>query len=173
MRKQFLEVGQIVSTHGVMGEVRLKPLCDSAELLTEFEELFLDKDGKQSIRVLNARVHKNIVIMKLEGVGDMNAAQKLRNRMLFADRDFFELEENTYFIQDLIGLQVVNADDPAIQYGILSDVSQTGANDVYHIKDDTGREVLIPAIADVVIQTDIDAGVMKIRPLKGLFDDED
>ena len=93
--------------------------------------------------------------------------------MLFADRNAFELGENTYFIQDLIGLEVINADNPSVKYGVLSDVSQTGANDVYHIKDESGKEVLVPAIADVVIRTDIDAGVMEIRPLKGLFDDED
>lgn len=173
MRKQFLEVGQVVATHGVVGEVRVKPLCDSADMLTEFDELFLDQNGKHAICVLNARVHKNIVIMKLEGINDMNAAQAMRNKMLFADRNAFELGENTYFIQDLIGLEVINADNPSVKYGVLSDVSQTGANDVYHIKDESGKEVLVPAIADVVIRTDIDAGVMEIRPLKGLFDDED
>ena len=102
----------------------------------------------------------------------MDDAQKLRNRILFAAREDFELEEGTYFIQDLLGLEVLDADSGK-RYGIISDVTQTGANDVYHIKGEDGKEVLIPAIADVVLETDVDGGVMRIRPLKGLFDDED
>ena len=83
-----------------------------------------------------------------------------------------DLEEGEYFIQDLIGLEVVDA-DTGESYGKLSDVSQTGANDVYHISKPGEKEKYIPAIKQVVIETDVDGGVMKIRPLKGLFDDED
>ena len=82
------------------------------------------------------------------------------------------MEEGTYFVQDLLGLEVFDA-DTGTRYGEISDVTQTGANDVYHIRGENGKEVLIPAIADVVLETDVENGRMVIRPLKGLFDDED
>lgn len=170
MKKQYLEIGQIVTTHGIAGEVRVKPWCDSPELLCEFDRLFFD-GGKKEVKIEQARVHKNIVIMKLEGTETMDDAVKLRNKILFAARDDFELDEGTYFVQDLIGLKVFDADTDRC-YGELSDVTQTGANDVYHIKREDGKEVLIPAIPDVVLETDIEGGRMVIRPLKGLFDDE-
>lgn len=170
MKKQYLEIGQIVTTHGVMGEVRVKPWCDSPELLCEFDRLFFD-GGKTTVGVERARVHKNVVILKLEGINTMDDAQKLRNRVLYCSRDDFELDEGTYFIQDLLGLRVEDADTAEV-YGELCDVTQTGANDVYHIRRENGSVVLIPAIPDVIVKTDADGGVMLIRPLKGLFDDE-
>mgnify|MGYP000604416057 FL=1 len=103
----------------------------------------------------------------------MNTAQTLRNRVLYVNRDDIELEENTYFIQDLIGCHVVDYEDPQKEYGVLVEVSQTGANDVYHIKDEAGKIVLIPAIPDVIRMTDVDSQRIEITPLKGLFDDED
>ena len=170
MKKQYLEIGQIVTTHGIAGEVRVKPWCDTPDLLCEFERLFFDS-GKKEVIIERARVHKNVVVMKLEGVNTMDDAVKLRNRILYAARDDFELDEDTYFVQDLLGLQVFDVDSGKC-YGEICDVTQTGANDVYHIKDKDGKIVLIPAIADVVQETDVDGGRMTIRPLKGLFDDE-
>ena len=99
MKKQYLEIGQIVTTHGVMGEVRVKPWCDTPELLCEFDRLFFD-GGKTTVGVERARVHKNVVILKLEDINTMDDAQKLRNRVLYCSRDDFELDEGTYFIQD-------------------------------------------------------------------------
>ena len=171
MKKKFLEIGKIVTTHGVMGEVKVYPWCDSPYDLCEFDLLYLNK-GKMSVEVERARVHKNMVILKLSGVDTMEQAQKMRDQILFADRDDMDLEEGEYFIQDLIGLEVVDA-DTGESYGKLSDVSQTGANDGYHISKPGEKEKYIPAIKQVVIETDVDGGMMKIRPLKGLFDDED
>ena len=113
-----------------------------------------------------------MVLLKLQGTDTLEAAQALRNQILYADRADMPLEEGEYFIQDLIGLTVVDA-DTGEEYGILSDVSQTGANDVYHISKPGEAEKLIPAIRDVVVETDVDGGIMRIRPLKGLFDDAD
>lgn len=171
MKKKFLEIGKIVTTHGVMGEVKVYPWCDTPDFLAEFSRLYLHK-GKDPVLVQRARVQKNMVLMKLEGTDTMEAAQALRGQILYADRADMPLEEGEYFIQDLIGLSVKDA-DTGEEYGVLSDVSQTGANDVYHIQKPGEAEKLIPAIKEVVIQTDIDGGVMKIRPLKGLFGDAD
>lgn len=170
MKKQFLEIGQIVTTHGITGEVRVKPWCDRPDILCAFDRLFFDY-GKKTVLIEEARPHKNIVIMKLEGVDSIEDAQKLRNKILYADRGDFELDDDTYFVQDLIGLTVLDA-DTGVCYGELADVTETGANDVYHIKGANGKVVLVPAIADVVLETNLEEGRMVIRPLKGLFDDE-
>ncbi len=167
MKKQFLEAGKIVTTHGIRGEVKVMPYTDTPELLCEFDRLFIGKN-RDEINVTRARVFKNIVIMKLEGIDTPEDAEKLRNKLLYMHRDDLELDDDTYFIQDLIGLEVSDADSGKV-YGKIADVMQTGANDVYVIKGDD-REYLVPAIADVVVSTDIDGGTMTIRPLEGLFD---
>ena len=168
MKKQFLEAGKIVNTHGIRGEVKIMPYCDSPELLAEFDRLFIGKNHDE-INIVNSRVFKNMVIAKLEGTDTLEAANKLRNKMLYMHRDDLELDETTFFIQDLIGMTVKDADSDIV-YGEISDVLQTGANDVYVIKDND-KEYLIPAIPDVIISTDIDADIMTIRPLEGLFDE--
>ena len=167
MKKQYLEAGKIVTTHGIKGEVKIMPYCDSAELLAEFDRLFIGKNHDEII-VERARVQKNMVIAKLEGINTPEEAEKLRNKMLFMHRDDLELDDDTYFIQDLIGMEVKDADSDAL-YGTIADVMQTGANDVYVVRGEE-REYLVPAIADVVISTDLDSNIMTIRPLDGLFD---
>ena len=167
MKKQYLEAGKIVTTHGIKGEVKIMPYCDSAELLAEFDRLFLGKNHDEII-VERARVQKNMVIAKLEGFNTPEEAEKLRNKILFMHRDDLELDDDTYFIQDLIGMEVKDADSDVL-YGTIADVMQTGANDVYVVRGEE-REYLVPAIADVVISTDLDSNIMTIRPLDGLFD---
>ncbi|MDE5765182.1 MAG: ribosome maturation factor RimM [Ruminococcus sp.] len=166
MKKEYLEAGKIVTTHGIRGEVKIMPYTDSPELLCEFERLFIGRNHDE-IFIEKSRVFKNMIIAKIEGVNTIEEAQKLRNKILFMHRDDLELDENTYFIQDLIGIEVKDADNGFI-YGKITDVLQNGANDVYVIKGD--REYLVPAIPDVVISTDIDENIMIIRPLEGLFD---
>ena len=170
-RKRYLEIGQITSPHGVRGEVRVQPWCDSPDFLTEFDQLSFN-GGAVPVRVERARVHKGMAILKLDCASSMEEANALRGRVLWCDRQEVELDDRTFFIQDLIGLRVVDADEPSLFYGTLTQVSATGANDVYHIEKD-GKTRLIPAIRQVVISTDPDADEMRIRPLKGLFDDAD
>ena len=166
MKKEYLEAGKIVTTHGVRGEVKIMPYTDTPELLCEFDRLFIGKD-KAEIYIDRARVAKNTVIAKIEGIETVEAAEKYRNKVLFMHRDDLELDEDTYFIQDLIDMEVKDADSGFV-YGKITDVLQNGANDVYVIKGD--REYLVPAIPDVVISTDIDSNIMLIRPLDGLFE---
>ncbi|MDE6796815.1 MAG: ribosome maturation factor RimM, partial [Ruminococcus sp.] len=130
-----------------------------------FDRLFLNK---QEIFIERSRVAKNMVIAKFEGVDTPEQAEKLRNKILYMHRDDLELDDDTYFIQDLIGIEVKDVETGVI-YGKIVDVMQTGANDVYVIKG-SDREYLVPAIADVVVSTDIDNNVMTIKVLDGLFD---
>lgn len=166
MKKEYLEAGKIVTTHGIKGEVKIMPYTDTPELLCEFERLFIGKD-KTELYIERSRVLKNMVIAKIEGIDTVEAAEKYRNKLLYMHRDDLELDENTFFIQDLIGMEVKDADS-GFSYGKITDVLQNGANDVYVINGD--REYLVPAIPDVVISTDIENDLMIIRPLEGLFD---
>jgi 16S rRNA processing protein rimM len=167
MKKQYLEAGKIVTTHGIRGEVKIMPYTDYPELLCEFDRLFLGKNHEE-ITIERSRVFKNMIIAKLKGYDTPEAAEKLRNKILYMHRDDLELDENTYFIQDLIGIEVSDADSGFV-YGKITDVMQTGANDVYVIQG-KDREYLVPAIPEVVISTDIDENTMTIRPLEGLFE---
>lgn len=173
MLKEYLEIGKIVSTHGIKGEVRVNPWCDSPEFFKRFKTLYFDKNGEKSVKVLSCRPHGNIVILLLEGVSSIEQASALRNRVLYINRKDANLPEGQYFIQDLIGCTVVDADNESKIYGTLSDVSETGANDVWHVKTEEGREYLLPAIPPVIIKTDVENGIVGIRPLRGIFDDED
>ena len=165
--EQLLETGKIVTLHALKGEVKVEPWCDSPELLAEFDELYLD--GRW-VKVERVRVQKRMVIMKLEGYDTPEEASKLIGKILYLDRDQLELDEGTYFIADLIGMKVIDADDPEKVYGTLTQVSETGANDIYHILFADGKTRYIPAIPQVVISTDVENKVMTIRPLEGLFE---
>lgn len=167
--KQFLEIGKIVSTRGIKGEVRVQPWSDSPDFLCEFDTLYLD-EGKKAIEIERSFVQKNVVVMKLKGVDTVEKAQDMRNKILFMDRNDVELCEGSYFVQDLLGLMVIDADNNE-EIGSLCDVTETGANDVYHIKSGE-KEYLIPAIPDVIEKIDLDGGKMYIHKMKGLFDED-
>lgn len=171
--KTYLEAGQIVGTHGVRGEVRVQPWCDTPAQLEPLHTLYWDDAGAAPVKV-RCRAHKNLVLTKLEGVETVQEAAALRGRVLFLHRDDLHLEPGRRFIQDLLGLPVADADTGEV-YGTLTDVSATGANDVYHMRtaSQPEREILIPAIPSVVIETDVEAGIVRIRPMKGLLDDAD
>jgi len=168
MKSDFLEIGTITGTHGIHGEVRVNPACDSPAFFTGFDVLYWDPEGKQPVRVLSARPHKNTALLQLEGVDSIEAAGALRSRTLFFRRADARLEEGRYFVAELLGCEVFDASDPALRYGVLSDVTETGANDVWHIETPDGKELLIPVIDDVVKTVDIDAGRIEIVMLEGL-----
>ena len=169
-QKPYLEAGQIVGTHGVRGEVRVQPWCDSPQQFATFKKLYWDAAGKQPVKV-KGRPHKNIALVVLEGIDTVEAAQVLRGKMLYVDRKDLKLPKGHYLVQDLIGMTVVDA-DTGETYGTLTDVSQTGANAVYHMATDKG-EVLIPAIPDVIIEVNLKKDVLRLRPMKGLLDDDE
>lgn len=164
---RFLEAGEVVGTHGVRGEMRLHPWCDSPDSLRRVKKLYWDAVGRESVRVA-CRPHKTITLIKAEGIDTVQEAAAMRGRILYVDRRDLPLPAGHHFIRDLIGMQVEDATSHEV-YGTLTAVSATGANDVYHL-DYHGREVLIPAIPSVVRQVDVEQGVMTITPLEGQFD---
>ncbi|MBP3939423.1 MAG: 16S rRNA processing protein RimM [Clostridia bacterium] len=171
MIKEFLEIGQIVGTHGVRGEMRLNPWADGPDFVKQFKTFYYDNNGQKSVRVISARPHGNVAILKLDGVDTVEKAAALRNKVLYIKRADAKIKEGSYFISELIGCDVYDSEDGNICYGVLSDVSETGANDVWHIKKD-GAEYLIPAIPSVVKNVDVAKNRVEIKPLRGIFDDE-
>ncbi len=171
MQKDLIECGKIVSTQGIRGEVRIQPWCDSPDFLCGFKAFFA-KGGELKLEVESSRVNKNVVVAKFKGVDSVESAQALRNHVIYIERKSLKLPKGTYLVRDLIGLTVVDFESGKV-YGELCDVTPTGARDVYHIKTPEGKQLLFPAIPDVVKKTDIEGGRMEITALKGLFDDED
>lgn len=165
--KQYLEIGKIVSVFGIKGEVKVEPWCDTPQLLCQFDILYY-KSGTP-VKIERARVHKNQVLLKIEGVDTPEEGVKLRGRVLYMDRADVELPEGVYFQQDLIGLEVSDSGTGEV-YGTITDVLQTGANDVYEITDSEKTKRYIPAIPEVIDSVELEEGRMIITPLEGLFD---
>lgn len=167
--QKYLETGKIVSIHGLKGEVKIQPWCDSPEYLCTFKRLY-SKSGDRVYEIERIRPQGNMVIAKLKGIDTPEQAQAMRGRILYIDRDDADLPEGSYFVADLIGLEV--RDESGRSYGVISDVLQTGANDVYEIKSNDGKLYYIPAIPSVILSTDIQGGIMVIYPMEGLFDED-
>lgn len=167
--KEFLEAGRITGTHALKGEVRIEPWCDNAEFLCRFKRLYFD-DGTE-IKVVGARVHKSLAIVHFENINSVEQADWLRGKVVYINRRDVRLPKGRYFIQDIIGLRVVDAEN-GTEYGTVTDVFKTGANDVYQVSR-SGRDYLMPVIPDVVVRTDIEGGQVEIHRIGGLFDDED
>lgn len=171
MKKQFLEIGKITGTHGVRGMVRIQPWCDDFDFLKKFKRFYLDKNGEKVLFPQRIAPNGTVAVAKFSGIDTLERAESLRNSILYINRDDAKLDMGSYFIQDLIGCTVKDYHTDEL-LGKISDVSQTGANDVWHIKN-AGKEYLIPVIPDIVKSVDVDSGVVFITPLKGIFDDED
>ena len=170
MKKQFLEAGKIVGIHGLKGEVRIDPWCDGPDFLARFKRLFDKNENEMKIR--SARVHKNIVIVHFRNVDTPEQAEQLRGKIVYIDRADVRLPEGVYFVQDLIGLEAVDIDS-GMSYGKITDVFQTGANDVYQITNE-GKDFLVPKIPQVIPKIDVDDGKVFIntKNIGGLFEDE-
>ncbi len=169
--KKYLEVGEIVGTHGIKGEMRVNPWADSPEFLTKFRTLYFD-GGKKAAKVRSSRVHKNVTLVTLEGIDTIEAAELMRGKVLWIDRDDAKLPEGTYFFQDLIGLKVIDFESGE-EYGEICDVSALPANDVWHIAHKDGNEYLIPRIDPIIRRVSLEEGIVYITVMKGLFGDAD
>lgn len=161
-KKQFIEAGEIVNTHGVRGEVKIRSWLDSPEFLAGFRTLYLD--GKP-VKVRSARVHKEFVIAVLEGVDDLNSAMAMKNKVAYINRADAHLPEGGYFLADLMGARMVSETGEAL--GVLTDVLERPGNNVYVVSDGA-RERLIPAVPAFIIGTDLENGVITVRLIEGL-----
>lgn len=163
MKEKFLEAGQIVNTHGIRGEVKIVPWCDTPDFLCTFDKLYVD--GK-AVKVENARVHKNNVIAKLAGINDIDSAMALKNKVVHIDRSRVKLPEGRHFIADLIGLEVRDADNDTV-LGTLEDVLTLPSNEVYVVKG-SGKEYMIPAVDEFLIETNVKGGYVRVHLIEGM-----
>lgn len=171
MQKEYLEVGEIVTIHGLRGDLRLYPWCDPGDV-ERAARMYLDENGTTEYRVQYVRPHKNVYLVKLKGVDTPEDARKFIGKVLYMNRKDIPMKKGQYFIQDIIGLKVTDA-ETGFCYGEVYDVASTGANDIYCVRDESGKETWIPAIPQVIAEVDLVSEMLKITPMKGLFDDED
>ena len=161
-KNAFIEAGRIVNTHGVQGEVKIEVWLDSPKFFKSFKRLYTA--GGQELKVLSARTHKDFVIAKLEGVEDVNAAMALKNKVLSIRRSDAALPHGAFFLQDILGAKVVDEDGHEI--GVLQDVMETPASNIYVVKGET--EHLIPAVPEFIKKTDAEAGIITVHLIEGM-----
>lgn len=167
-KEKYIECGKIINTHGCHGGVKLDSWCNSPEELAALENLFILKNGSyEKHKVKKTSVFKQFVIADLEGVNDMDAAMALKNTVVYASRDDFELEEGEFFIADLIGVKVVDATDGTV-YGNLTDIINRGASDIYVVETSNG-ERMIPAVDEFIDRIDVNEGIF-VNTIPGLLD---
>ena len=160
-KKQYIEAGRIVNTHGVAGEVKIEVWLDSPQFLKSFKRCFIDK---REVKLLSARVHKVFLIAKLENVEDVNAAMALKGRTVFIDRADARLPKGAFFLQDIIGAKV--QDEQGREIGVLTEVLERPASNIYVVQG--AQEHLIPAVPEFIMSTDPEAGVITVRLIEGM-----
>lgn len=161
----LIEVGQIVNTHGIRGEVKINPWTDDMEELLELDVFYLS--GGKELHVTDSRIHKNCLIVRFREISDMNEAERYKGTTVYTEK--VPLPEGRYYIADLIGMEVF---EEGKLLGKIQDVFQTGANDVYDIKTTDGKSILIPVIPDVVLEVNVEEKRMDVKLPAGLLDAE-
>ena len=166
MEQNFLEIGKIVNTHGLRGDVKVVPWSDYPEIFEEIECIYTNNLTK--MRIKNVKYQKNNVILKIDGINSVEDAERYKEQVIYVDRaDLEELDDDTYYIADLIGLDVFCNNE---KIGTLSDVISNAGADIYVIKPEKGKDILIPAIKENIIEINLDENFIKINIPDGLFD---
>lgn len=167
--EEYLQVGVISNTHGIRGEVKVFPTTDDPARFKKLKKVFLDTgEAYLEMEIEQVKFFKQFVILKFKGYDNINDVEKYKQKSLLVDREHaVKLEENEYFIADLIGLSVYTEEEKLL--GTLSDVLQTGANDVYVVEMEDNKEVLIPAIRECILSVDLDERKMRVHLLEGLL----
>ena len=166
---KYLEIGQIVNTFGIKGMVKIKPFTDDINRFDRLKKIYIsNKNGKKEYQIQEVKYHKNMVLMKLEGVDTPEQADLLRQSYLLVDRaDEEPLEEGVYYIVDLLGLEVYTDDNKLL--GKVEDIFNTGSNDIYVVKDEMGKQILLPGIPDVLKNVDLEKGKITVHLIPGLI----
>lgn len=164
MEKQFLESGEIVSTHGIQGEVKILPWADSPEFLLKFKTFYIDT---KPVEVVSSRVHKTCVLAKLKGIDTPEAAIALRGKKVLIDRSDVKLPKGTVFIADLIGCRVI--DDNENEIGKVKDVLTMPSSDVYVIEGE--HKYMIPSVKEFVKEINVDEGFVRVHLIEGMATD--
>ncbi|MCI8387303.1 MAG: 16S rRNA processing protein RimM [Clostridiales bacterium] len=167
--EKYLECGKIVNTHGVRGALKIEPWCDSPDVLCNIKKLYYKKkDELIELEVTKASIHKNHVLVYFYGIDSIEEAQLLKNRVVYADRDEIPLDDDRVFVADIIGLDVFDEKSEA-KLGVLADLIESPASDLFAVTTPDGREVLVPAVDEFIGHID-ESGVY-LNPIPGMFDD--
>ena len=167
--EELLQVGVITQTHGIRGEVKVFPTTDDPTRFQDLKHVLLDT-GKETLplEIENVKFFKQFVILKFKGYDNINDVERYKRCPLLVERsEAVTLEEDEYYITDMIGIQVTT--DEGEDFGVLKDVMATGANDVYVIDHPSAGEVLVPAIKECILEVDIPGRKMKIHVMDGLI----
>lgn len=167
-KSQFLECGKIINTHGVRGGLKLESWCDTPQDLASLKKVFLKKGAEYIChKIKRASVFKQFVLFDLEGISDIDTANALRGAVVYADREDVHIEEDAFFIADIIGLPVIDVESGE-KIGELADVINLGASDLYEIKTSNGKK-LIPAVPEFIKEVDTEHGIF-VSLIEGLLD---
>lgn len=165
---EMFTVGKIVNTHGVKGELKVMPTTDDPKRFEKLKSIFVERKTMTNYEIQSVRYHKAFVLLKLKGIEDMNAAELLKGSVLKIERkDSLPLKKDEYYIRDLFGLKVETEEGRYL--GELVDIIETGSNDVYVVKkEDREKDLLLPAIKQVVKKVDLEGQTMIVHLLEGL-----
>lgn len=166
--KEYLEAGKIINKRGLAGELKIESYCDSPQAFCSFTRIFLDSSGNDMRKVISAKLYKEWVYLKIEGVSTAEGADRLRGKTIYINRNDMVIDSNSIFIDDILGLDVIDADSGRV-YGILDEVFNSGASDIYRVVNGDS-EYLIPAVDEFIAEIDVEKGIF-IRPIPGMIDD--
>lgn len=166
---KYLEIGQIVNTFGIKGMVKVKPFTDDIRRFDKLKKVYIQKQKvKEEYEIEEVKYHKEMVLIKFKGIENLEEANLLRNYYLFVNRaDEEPLEEGRYYIVDMLGLEVYTDEEKKL--GVLEDIFNTGSNDIYVVKDELGKQILLPATKEVIKKVDIENKKMIVHLIPGLI----
>lgn len=167
---QYLELGKVNNTHGLKGEVKVSLWCDDISYAQQLKRVYLDANGKKELTLVSARPQKNVAIMKFAEITTVEDAEDLKNRILYCNRDDATIDEDAHYLADIIGCYVVDIDTEE-EYGKIVDIQNYGSCDIYDVES-WGKHTLIPAIPDVIKEINTEYQVVRIKAMKGLFDED-
>ena len=167
--QEYLEIGQIVNTFGVKGMVKVNPFTDDITRFDKLKKVYICKKASmEEVEIEEVKYHKNMVLLKIKGINDMNQAEKCNGLYLKIHRkDAIKLPKDTYFIADLLGLEVYT--DEGVLLGKVDDIYNTGSNDIYVVKDDLGKQILLPGTKEVLKEISLEKEKIVVHLIKGLI----
>ena len=167
--QEYLEIDQIVNTFGVKGMVKVNPFTDDITRFDKLKKVYICKKASmEEVEIEEVKYHKNMVLLKIKGINDMNQAEKCKGLYLKIHRkDAIKLPKDTYFIADLLGLEVYT--DEGVLLGKVDDIYNTGSNDIYVVKDDLGKQILLPGTKEVLKEISLEKEKIVVHLIKGLI----